>query len=68
MAAHEHNTRNSKKGSTDYMEGFEKRINESISDLKDELLNLKNIIIKNLQEKNTKLKNEMIIMKKKILI
>ena len=66
MANHDHNTRKNKV-SNDKLEAFEDRIQSSIADLKDEFINMKNIIIKNLQMENTKLKNEINLMKNKIV-
>ena len=40
----------------DSLDKFEKSIVQSINSLKDEIINLKEIVIKNLQDENTRLK------------
>ena len=56
--SHEYNTRNKKsvEMSQDSSDKLEKSIGHSINSLKDEIINLRDIVIKNLQDENTRLK------------
>ena len=55
---HDYNTRNRKsvEMSQDSLDRLEKSIVQSITSLKDEIINLKDIVIKILQDKNARLK------------
>ena len=58
---HGYNTRKKKKSaemSQDSLDKLEKSIVQSINSLKDEIINLKNIVIKHLQEENARLKEK----------
>ena len=57
--SYDYNTRKEKKSvemSQDSLDKLEKSIVQSINNQKDEIINLKDIVIKNLQDKNTRLK------------
>ena len=57
--SYDYNTRNEKKSvemSQDSLDKLEKSIVQSINSLKDEIINLKDIVIKNLQDESTRLK------------
>ena len=59
--SHDYNTRNKKKSaemSQDLVNKLEKSIVQSINNLNDEIINLKDMIIKNLQDENTRLKEK----------
>ena len=58
---HGYNTRKKKKSaemSQDSLDKLEKSIVQSINSLKDEIINLKDIVIKNLQDENARLKEK----------
>ena len=57
----DYNTRNKKKSaemSQDLLDKLQKSIVQSINSLKDEIINLKDIVIKNLQDENARLKEK----------
>ena len=57
--SYDYNTRKEKKSvemSQDSLDKLEKSIVQSINSLKDEIINLKDIVIKNLQDESTRLK------------
>ena len=59
--SHDYNTRNKKKSaemSQDSLDKLEKSIVQTINSLKDEIINLKDIVIKNLQDENARLKEK----------
>ena len=59
--SHDYNTRNNKKSaemSQDSLDKLEKAIFQSVNGLKDEIINLKHIVIKNLQDENARLKEK----------
>ena len=59
--SHDYNTRNKKKSaemSQDSLDKLQKSIVQSINSLKDEIINLKDIVIKNLQDENARLKEK----------
>ena len=59
--SHDYNTRNNKKSaemSQDSLDKLKKAIFQSVNGLKDEIINLKHIVIKNLQDENARLKEK----------
>ena len=59
--SHDYNTRNKKKSaeiSEDSLDKLEKSIVQSINNLKDEIINLEDIVINNLQDENARLKEK----------
>ena len=59
--SHDYNTRNNKKSAEmnqDSLDKLKKAIFQSVNGLKDEIINLKHIVIKNLQDENARLKEK----------
>ena len=64
---YDYSTRAKKDKEQDFLARFEQNIIKSVSELKGKVLNLKDIVIKNLQEGNTRLHaNNAIISKRRL--
>ena len=65
--SHDYNTRAKRDTEKDALAKIEQSIIKSISELKDKVLNLKDIVIKNLQEDNTRLQAKSNYLEKKVV-
>ena len=66
--SHEYNTRCKKQDDvpSEALNTFESNITKCLNELKDEVINLKNIIMKNLQEENRSLKKKVEMLEKEL--